>query len=290
MKPYFVACLQTKLKTVGAYVLVDIQVAREPRYEQGTQPLSLLSQVRTELLTGDLRAMYLMWLIEVGGELANVEGTTREPPVPPGLATLTDAQKALADFLWVDCDLLAAAADGSAPLGDDGDAFLAWMKGISATEKDRWLLQAAKDPDVAIGNEMLRAFRMTKRKKKAPTPRTVDELMAIAETKRVARQAAEIQRKKQNRTAAEQKRQRELDALSANVDAAWTQLEALIEKSAHDEAITIATDLRDLAARDGATPVFTAKLEALRKRTRRTAFFTRWKIAKERTTNVADDE
>ncbi len=54
-----------------------------------------------------------------------------EPPLPAGLRTLTPAQTALAAFLLIDPDWLAAAAEGSAPLGNQADedpAIAAWLE------------------------------------------------------------------------------------------------------------------------------------------------------------------
>ncbi|MBS2533222.1 hypothetical protein KGQ20_10595 [Catenulispora sp. NF23] len=64
-----------------------------------------------------------------------------EPPVPAGLAQLTAPQRALADFLRVNQDLLKAAAEASAPIVDkpaaDQDAAMeAWISGLTEKQKD----------------------------------------------------------------------------------------------------------------------------------------------------------
>jgi hypothetical protein len=70
--------------------------------------LAPLIPVRAELASGDLRALYLAWL------LAAMDGDLRddavEPPVPAGLGQLSAAQKRFAEFLRIDPDLVAAAA------------------------------------------------------------------------------------------------------------------------------------------------------------------------------------
>jgi len=77
-------------------------------------------------------------------------------------------------------------------------------------------------------------------------------------------------------------RKKGLDALAKRVDAAWRELEALVEKSAYEGAIKLPVDLRDLAKRDGASVPFAAQFEAMRKRQiRRRAFFNRWKRGNE---------
>jgi hypothetical protein len=89
--------------------------------------LSAIVGVRTELATGDLRPLYLAWLAGSGaGErdedaFDRDEDHKREPSAPPGLTMLTGAQQALADFLRLDGDLLAIAAQTSPPLDEIAD-------------------------------------------------------------------------------------------------------------------------------------------------------------------------
>jgi hypothetical protein len=74
----------------------------------GEGELASIVPVRSHLLTGSLRVLYLGWLLrvqvgEVGEELA-------EPEVPAGLARLSGGETALVEFLRIDPDLIAAAA------------------------------------------------------------------------------------------------------------------------------------------------------------------------------------
>ena len=92
------------------------------------------------------------------------------------------------------------------------------------------------------------------------------------------RDRAGAERAAKAKTAADAARRKRLDALAKRVDAAWTDLEALIEKSAYEDAIRLAIDLRDLAKRDGPSVPFSAPFEAMRKRQlRRRGFFDRWR-------------
>ncbi|MFD2466288.1 hypothetical protein [Amycolatopsis silviterrae] len=80
--------------------------------------------VRAELAAGDLRPLYLAWLASYGAWERDEDVFDRdadndpEPPVPPGLGTLTAAQRTLADFLRLDDDLLAIAAQASPSLDE----------------------------------------------------------------------------------------------------------------------------------------------------------------------------
>lgn len=251
----------------------------EPEYDAQSQgSLAALSPLRAELMRGDLRPAYLAWLLAVAAD--DVDDEAEEPPVPPGLGELTAAQEAAVDFLRIDVDLVAAAARGSAAAAEDGAPFRRWVAALSAREKDAWLRRAADDPDLALGGELLRAFRATTKAERTGARRTVGELRALAETQRAEREKAEAARAKKAKAAAEAARQRHLTKLAHDVDGAWAKLEKLVGASSYDEAVKLAVDLRDLATRAGATAAFAKRFEAMRKRQlRRRGFFDRWKRA-----------
>jgi len=71
-----------------------------------------LLPLRADIMAGDLRALYLGWLAAV--QDGKVPDDTPEPPVPPGLATLTPALEVLGRLLRLDASLLAAAAGAPA--------------------------------------------------------------------------------------------------------------------------------------------------------------------------------
>jgi hypothetical protein len=85
-------------------------------YDLGTT-LAVLSRVREELFRGDYRALYIGWLrCAQNHTLAAGPDDAPEPPVPSGLASLSPAQRELADFIAVADDLIEAAARASEPL------------------------------------------------------------------------------------------------------------------------------------------------------------------------------
>jgi hypothetical protein len=70
--------------------------------------------LRSELARGDVRPLYLGWLLRLqSSELGDDE---LEPPVPAGLGALSGAQQAMAEFLRIDEALLATAAEQSPPV------------------------------------------------------------------------------------------------------------------------------------------------------------------------------
>ena len=79
--------------------------------------LGSLIAIRDELMEGDLRSLYIVWLAGQNmmvGYYGDEEDEEDEEdisvlPVPPGFATLTAAQAALAELLQVQQELLVAA-------------------------------------------------------------------------------------------------------------------------------------------------------------------------------------
>ncbi len=282
VKPYFAGGRAARFISKGEHVVLDLTSdTEEPEYDEQSQgALAALAPVRAELMQGDLRPAYLAWLLAVHAE--DVGDDAVEPPVPAGLAELTAAQAAMVEFLRIDVDLVAAAASGSAARANEAEPFRRWLRGLSARDKDAWLNRAAEDPGLALGGELLRAFRTTVKGKRAKSRRTVGEIRAYAGEQRAEREKIETARSKKAMAAAEAARRRHLAKLASDVDGAWMNLEKLIEASGYDEAVKLAIDLRDLAVRDKSSAAFAKRFDAMRKRQlRRRGFFDRWKRTSE---------
>ena len=143
---------------------------------------------------GGQMPLYLAWLAAYGAWERDEYAFDRdadddlEPPVPPGLGTLTAAQQALADFLRLDDDLLAIAAETSPPLdeiADDPDALAAWVTRLPVTEKNQLLARVVQGGAARVRMELLRRFHSdTTPTIPAPTRRTVATLLDAAARRR----------------------------------------------------------------------------------------------------------
>ena len=154
----------------------------------GEGVLSSVLPVRAEILSGDLRALYLMWLLEVGSGV--VDGREKEPPVPEGLATLTGSQTALAEFLRIDPDLLAVAASASATRRQaPGPDIEGWVANLAAAERDALLIGLLRGDEPHLRATTLR--RMGTPATEERTERTADQLVDAACARRDARERAE---------------------------------------------------------------------------------------------------
>ncbi|MEV5711949.1 hypothetical protein [Actinoallomurus sp. NPDC052274] len=136
--------------------------------EGAEDSLSAIVGVRAELAAGDLRPLYLAWLAGYGTWERDEDAfdydaeDELEPPVPAGLlSSLTAPQRALADFLRLDADLLTVAAQTSPPLAktrDDPRELARWINDLPSGDKERFLLQVAQGHGARVQMELLRRF------------------------------------------------------------------------------------------------------------------------------------
>ncbi len=169
--------------------------------------MSSLVPLRAELAAGDLRALYLGWLAGIrksGFDDDDSDGdaeyerpddelsdANREPPVPAGLGQLSASLEALADFLRLDQDLLAVAAERSAPRETAPRAdWERWLRGLPEAEKDAYLLRLVANGEAHLRAEITQRFRRETAEAKPAVAQT-DARRAVAELRRLARQRSE---------------------------------------------------------------------------------------------------
>jgi hypothetical protein len=127
--------------TSGKHVIIHLNREDEEGTDEwdidGHGLLASIIPVRASLAAGDLRLLYLGWLRCV--QSLEVTDDEPEPPVPAGLGTLDAALTAVAEFLCIDRDLIAAAAAGSPPATTDEPTaarLRTWVLRLPAQEKD----------------------------------------------------------------------------------------------------------------------------------------------------------
>jgi hypothetical protein len=265
------------LATTGEHAVLDLcSEAEEPEeewWEEGHLAASLMP-LRAELLRGDLRAVYLGWLLAV--QDGEVDPDACEPPVPRGLGEPSAPLEALVDFLRIDHDLLAVAAQSADEDADDTDRFREWVWQLPAGEQQRWLLRAAGNLDMALGSALLGEFRRAHPAVGDRPRRTAAQLLARAEELEAARRRQSLRRQAQARADAAAARERQLSALGRRGASAWQEVEQLVEGRSYDEAVRLVVDLREVASRADGLEEFNRVLGELRRRhARRRAFLDR---------------
>lgn len=124
----------------GGHMIIDIcRSDDEADYDDqsGEGRLSALAPLRGDILSGDLRLFYLLWLLAVEeGELSD------DAPEPlPGIGPLTGALEAAAEFFYIDSDLVEAAAAAPYEEEETPGASRAFVEGLAEDERTRLLLR-----------------------------------------------------------------------------------------------------------------------------------------------------
>lgn len=279
--------------TARLYVVTDVASVREKAgrvilsftsedegggdWVEGEELLSSLMPLRAEVARGDLRCLYLGWLI--GVQSGALDDDEFEPAVPPNLAELSGALSQFVDFLRIDPDLLAVAAQAS-PQTETPSAnrqeMAAWVASLPAKQKDDLLVRLMDGGDVHIGAELLSRFnrqRAAHNPVAEPPRRTVAELLAAAESWREANLREKARLANEERAHREQMaavaREKHLDSVATRVEEHWAEIEALIttkQPKKYDLAVQRLLDLRDVAARCGGESDFASRLALLRTR------------------------
>jgi hypothetical protein len=191
---------QVSISTARDYVILDLTSEDEAGewVEDAEDSLSAIVGVRSELAGGDLRPLYLAWLSGYGvwerdeDAFGDEDEEEVEPPVPARLASLTAPQRALADFLRLDSDLLEVAAEASPGLPevkDDARALATHIARLPVSDKDRLLMLVAEDQAARARMELLRGFRGDPDDQRDSRPRrTVAELLDTAAARRLQRE------------------------------------------------------------------------------------------------------
>jgi hypothetical protein len=258
------------LAETGSHVILSLFADREPDgyWEEPGGQLAAMVQARAELAAGDLRLLYLAWLLALqSGEVADEE---TEPPVPAGLGNLSASLQAIADFLEIDEDLLAVAAEASPPI-QEPSGLAEWVASLPAQEKDALLARVAAGEGAQVQALLLRRFRAGSGAPQVASARTAAELYeAAADLAEARAQAAEQRRREEEarrRTAQAAAYAKRLDQLATRTEAAWAKAAELIETKRprdYDLATSLLRDLQALAERQDDTAAFRKRFVELR--------------------------
>ncbi len=265
-------------KTKNFTILEFISEGEGRDCEDSERWMDSLIPLRADLMRGDLRALYLGWLFCLQNQELRPHAT--EPPVPAGLAKQTAPLQSLAHFLRINGELIEAAAERSRNLSSATPSrakLAAWIAAMPEAEKNALLLGMAEDNDSCSRNDLLRRFNqyrlppMPRTCREDSQPRTVSQIMAVAQAhaaqrirREAERKAAEQEKQERARTAA---RVQYLDKLAGREAQIWEQVDALAQTKQpnnYDRALRHILDLRDLAARRGQQVHFDSALERLR--------------------------
>lgn len=266
-----------KLTETDADLIVEIardELEFEEEFDDGSGWLAALAPLRADILSGDLRMFYLLWLTAVEADVFEPD----EPEPMQGVGPLTASLQAFAQFLQIDSDLVAAAAERSAGLtGADlsEKEIAAAIRELSEDERTDFLLRLYRG-GAHVGHELRARLAQSQTPRSDAPPsiaRTVGELRARAESignerKRLAQAKANAERERRDKEAA-LARQQFLDGLVRRGEQVWRDVEMDIDRrneAGYDRAARLLLDLRGLAQTRGEATDFDRRLEGLRQK------------------------
>jgi hypothetical protein len=262
----------------GDNLIIDIHHHEDGGYDDwddGSGRLAALAPLRTDLLSGDLRLFYLLWLVAVQDE--RVADDEIEPL--PGVGPLTGALEGFADFFGIDPDLVEAAAELAADEASmSSDELRNALAAVPEREKAELLLRVV-DGDTRVAAELRRRVR-----KKNPVPaahRTAATLRMRAKEIAEARESAEAERleveRRRQAAEAEKARRARLKILKQrDAGSVWREIEQEIERrnpAGYDNAMSLLCDAQALALEQGNQDDFDRRLGSIRARHEKKAKF-----------------
>jgi hypothetical protein len=269
-------CTDTaSLIQTGSHLILSLYVDREPDdyWDEPGGQLAAMVQARAELAAGDLRLLYLAWLLALQSDEVDDEDT--EPPVPAGLGSLSASLQAVVDFLEIDEDLIAVAAASSPPVREP-DGMAGWIASLPAKEKDVLLARVAAGEGGQVQALLLRRFRAASGSPPTAPGRTAAGLWQAAGDRKAARERAAEQRRREaearRRAAQAAAYAKHLDQLATRTEAAWEKAAELIETKRprdYDLATSLLRDLQALADREDDPAAFRKRFGELRARHQR---------------------
>ena len=220
-----------------------------------------LVEIRNQLLTGDARVLYSLWLCAAADQYGSPD--IIEPPVPGGLTECLELCGPVMEFFGLDPMILVAASEGAPtpPAQEDQQHCRdAWVDALSQRECKRLLRKLLVDDAAVVKAEMLAAIRESAPSKNWPCAalgRTFGELLERTEVLRAEHEAKEQKKREAaaRRKAAKQERERQ-DRMKQMVNAPqkWLrEADKLVEARGtknYKAAAEILADLREAVGGD----------------------------------------
>lgn len=277
------------IKTVGNVHILEFEMNEDEGFDEWLEErglLSTLARLRDDILQGDYRALYIGWLRVMSQQADEYDEdeddpenffNDPEPPLPAGLKKLTPPLEALIDFLEIDPFLVAAAAERSPNLLPlKGQDFAPLISRLTRQECDDFLLKIVHAEPGAVAALRKRLLSVEQPKPTAQTtPRTIGELLEIAEDLGEAEAHRHIEEKRKQHIAAMQ----ELAKREAQI---WQDVESTLvsgySTKNYDYATALLDQLHQLAEFQGTPAKFDVRVDAFAEQySSRSALLRRWK-------------
>ncbi len=256
-----------EISTKTKHIILNIEIHDEEGggwIEDTNHWLSALLPLRQAILQGDYRVLYLAWL-QAAAVSAYLEEDAQEPPIPPNLQELNTALKSFVDWLEIDPDLIAAAAQASPNQNEPQESFKDWIHLLSDQEKTQFLLDIVAG-DSAIASQLQARLRQKFAEVPQSSSLSGEDRRSFSELRILADQQ-HLERQEHENAAAKAERRKYLEALKPQQAQIWETVRDLIARKQtqpYDQAIQHLVDLRDLALLEGNLATFQSRIQQMK--------------------------
>lgn len=251
------------------YDILDMQFGEMEGPDEWIEyELGSLIEIRNELMDGDLRALYIVWLAGqrmMGDSDEEEEYEIRVPPIPPTMGALTAAQQALAELLQVPHEQLVAVARHSAAKSSPQADAAAWVTLLPPDRRTEYLVRLAhNEPGLSrmLVKELRELGQSGQHKDNAGQPAGEHVAYAILLTESQGMRAQiEREKREQERLA----HQRHLQDIHDHLDQYWLQVDRAVARGSgagYDEAVRVLSELCEVAAQFKEAREFQAHFQA----------------------------
>jgi len=274
--PYCVSELIT-FGTVSGFDILDIDLSEEEGGDwiEDEGSLSGLLSLRSDIIQGDYRSLYLAWLkaqsLQEGYRMQERKSPESKPPVPAGLKQLSPALKRFIQQFDVPAYLIEAASEHSPALAKTVETdFLPLIAQLTRDECDGFLCRFAQG-DTSAGTELKRRLlAFAPPRPSAPEVRIAfDKLMKRAE-------AIEAEHKAYRKQEARKKHEAEMKDLAICEEDVWRQVVVQVntkQTKGYDVAVCMLKKLAQLAEFNGSKTEFRRRVAELCERYSRLSGF-----------------
>jgi hypothetical protein len=270
-------CIEDGLRIIekSNCFLIDMEFVDEEdgRWIEGEGWLTSLISLREDIMNGDYRSLYLIWLknsiIAIDSEYGNILPDHLEPQVPKQLNGLNGALQDLVEIFDIDKDYISAATENSHPeIKEDTIDLKTSIDKLPENEKLEFL-------ERLLNGEALLSMKLKNRLKEFL--RIDDPIAQEINRRSIGELVRRVEILKQERKNKEQiKRQelllRKIKNLELHESEHWTKVHQLIldkNSKAYDEAIYVLEELKELSIYKGRFKEYCDKIEIIRKKNSR---------------------
>ena len=248
----------------SGHVIVEMEYSDENGLDwiEGKGCLGSLISLREDIMNGDYRALYLVWLRNSMGMADDAdEQTDMAPPIPAGMSKLDDALQSLVELFAIDKDYIQAAANCCGPVTKEV-AFDSKTSIKKLTEDDKnEFLGRLLDAEALLSAKL--KTHIAHRFNSGANDITPQKGKSIAYLSKIVNDV-KLERKKADKAKREEQKLKKLKELEVSETVYWLKVTQLINNKnaqSYNDAVAVLKDLKELSVHKGRQKEFAEKVQ-----------------------------